>query len=177
MIDSILKLFGVESASPPARSETDAMRAIGEALDRLDPDRARFVAAYAYILGRVAYADHQVTPEETRMMEQRVMERGGLPEDQAALVVQIAKTQNRLFRGTEDYLVTREFQRLAGPDARRSLIECLYAVSAADRSISTAEDNEIQRIATQLKVEHADVVAIRTEFREHLAVMRPADRD
>ena len=50
-----------------------------------------------------------VSPDETRSMERIVMERGGLAEEQAILVVQIAKSQHAIFGGTEDYLVTREF--------------------------------------------------------------------
>ena len=50
---------------------------------------------------------------ETRAIERIVMDRSQLPEAQAVLVVQIAKSQNLLFGGTEDYVVTREFARTA----------------------------------------------------------------
>jgi hypothetical protein len=41
------------------------------------------------------------------------MEHSGLPEGQAIIVVQLAKTQNRLFGETENYLVAREFRNLS----------------------------------------------------------------
>ena len=59
-------------------------------------------------------------------------ELGGLPEAQAALVVEIAKSQNRLFGATEGFLVTRELRASATREECRQLLDCLCAVSAAD---------------------------------------------
>jgi uncharacterized tellurite resistance protein B-like protein len=155
-----------------SREDANAVRRISEALEKIEPARARFIAAFAYLLGRVAYADRAVTPEETRLMERTVRERTRLPEDQAALVVQIAIGQNQLFGGTEDFLVAREFGAIATYEEKTGLIDCLFAVSAADRSITAVEDNEISRIAAELKVEHADVVRARVRYREDLEVLR-----
>jgi hypothetical protein len=41
-------------------------------------------------------------------------------------------------------------------------------VSAVENDISIAEEREIQRIARELRVEHADLVALRLEYRRHL---------
>ena len=170
---SLLRWLGLEDVSRGDRREDiDAVRRISEALERIDPARARFVAAFAYLLGRVAYADREVTPEEGRAMERIVMERSQLPEEQAVLVVQIARTQNLLFGGTEDFIVARQFAEMATLEEKIGLIDCLFAVSAADGSISVVEDNEISRIAAELKVEHADVVRTRVRYREYLSVLR-----
>lgn len=162
-----------EDASSP---ETETVRKIVAELDRLDPDRARYVAAFAYNLSRVAHADRSISPEETREMERIVAEMGGLPEEQAVLVVQMAKTQSLLFGGTENYLVTREFNRLATREQKLRLLECLFAVSAADRSVSTVEDNEIRRISKELRLSHKDFIQTRLGFREHLAVLKKPPR-
>lgn len=37
-----------------------------EALDHLEPDRARYLAAFAYLLGRVAHADQRHLPGMSR---------------------------------------------------------------------------------------------------------------
>jgi uncharacterized tellurite resistance protein B-like protein len=83
-------------------------------------------------------------------MERLVMEHGGLPAEQAILVVQIAKSQNILFGGTENYLVTREFKKIARREEQIALLHCLFAISASDESISTVEDNEIRKISREL---------------------------
>jgi len=176
---SIWKFFGLEKekrqetkAGKTVSSETETVRRIIEALERLEPERARFVAAFAYILGRVAHADRSISPEETRAMERLVMEHGGLPEEQAVLVVQIAKSQNILFGGTENYLVTREFKEITSRRERIALLQCLFAVSASDKSISTVEDNEIRKIARELGFSHDDFIAVRLTHRSHLAVLK-----
>ncbi len=153
-------------------AETEAIRKIAEAVDRMDPERAKYIAAFAYLLSRVARADLEISPEETRSMEKIVMERGGLPEEQAILVVQMAKTQNVLFGSTENFLVTREFNTIATPEQKTSLLHCLFAVAAADQSISTVEDNEISQIADELRIEHRDFIAVRREYRDYLAVLK-----
>jgi uncharacterized tellurite resistance protein B-like protein len=156
-------------------TETVAIRKIIQSLDQLDQKRATFIAAFAYLLSRVAGADMHVSPEETRMMERIVMQQGGLPEQQAVIVVQMAKTQNRLFGGTENFLVTREFSTLARHEDKLRLLDCMYAIAAADKSISTVEDNEISQVADELRVEHHERIAIRSRYRDHLAVLKDSE--
>ena len=91
---------------PTTTGDTETVRKVVEALDHLEPERARFIAAFGYILGRVANADMKISPEETHAMERIIVERGGLPEEQALIVVQTAKTRTQLFGGTENFLVT-----------------------------------------------------------------------
>jgi uncharacterized tellurite resistance protein B-like protein len=160
------------NVEPAASSETDTVRKITQALDKLEPERAKFIAAFAYILSRVARADLQISPEETEIMERIVMDRGEMPQEQAILVIQIAKTQNLLFGGTENYLVSREFNALAGHREKIALLHCLFTVAAADDSIATIEDNEISQIADELRIEHRDFIAVRSQFRDYLEVLK-----
>jgi uncharacterized tellurite resistance protein B-like protein len=156
--------------------ETATVRKIVEALDQMEPDHAKFVAAFAYILSRVAHADLEVTTAETRGMERIMQEHAGLTSEEAILVVQMAKTQNLLFGGTENFLVTREFERLASHEQKLALLECLFAVSSADESISSLEDDEIRRIAGELKLENRDILEARAAYRSFLAVLKREDQ-
>lgn len=83
--------------------ETETVRRIVQHLDGLEPARARYIAAFAYILSRVARADMNISEVETREMERQVTKLSGLPAEEAVLVVQIAKTQATLFGGTENF--------------------------------------------------------------------------
>jgi uncharacterized tellurite resistance protein B-like protein len=170
---SILDFFilGRGGRTEPS-AETQTVRKITEALDQLEPARARFIAAFAYLLSRVARADLVISPEETRAMERIVIERGGLPEEQAIIVIQIAKTQNILFGETENYLVSREFNSMATREEKLALIDCLFAVAAVDGSISSIEDNVASQIADELRIEHKDFIAIRSTYRNCLAVLQ-----
>jgi uncharacterized tellurite resistance protein B-like protein len=173
---SILKFLGLEEGDAAAAArdsaETETVRKIVASLDKLEPDRARYVAAFAYILSRVARADLVISEAEVRAMETIVTHEGGLTPEQAILVVQMAKTQSILFGGTENYLVTREFNRLATREQKLGLLRCLFAVSAAEDDISVVEDNEVRRIANELRLSHADFTEARSLFRDRLSVLR-----
>jgi len=179
---ALLDFLGFGKA-PPAGDEkktipadTDTIRRIVKALQSLDSDRARRIAAFAFILSRVANADMEISDEETRAMEKIVMDWGGLPEEQAVLVVQIARHQNILFGGTDNFIVTREFKDAASPEEKEELLHCLFAVSAADDSISAVEEGTISQIARELGVDHEEMIAIRSHYRDKRAVMKDLPR-
>ena len=168
---SLWRKLGFDSRSEPSE-RGDAVRAIVERLDGLDPERARHIAAFAYILGRVANVDLEVSKDETRAMERIVRELGGIGDEEAVLVVQIAKAQHALFGSTESYVVTREFGRFASQEEKESLLECLFAVSAADLDVSNEEEAEIRKIAGELDLSHADFIEARSRFKEYIAALR-----
>jgi uncharacterized tellurite resistance protein B-like protein len=140
---SIRDWFRAAPSAAASQGDTDTVRRIVAELETLDPGRARFLAAFAYVLSRVAGADLHISELETAKMIELIARAGQLSQAQAILVVEIAKAQNRLFRGTEDFLVTREFGRIASDRERRDLLDCLFAVSAADDRISADEEAQI----------------------------------
>ena len=105
-------------------------------------------------------------------MAEIVAERGGLPAEQASLVVWIATGEGLRHGGTEDFIVTREFAAIADREQKLALLDCLFAVSAVDRTIHTVEDNEIRQIASELRLEHADFIAARSAHVAHLRVLK-----
>ena len=172
---SILDLFGFTRGSArPAAGDTDTVRRIVTELERLDPPRARYLAAFAYVLSRVAAADQQISDDETDKMVEIVQRLGHLPAEQAVLVVAIAKSQNRLLGGTENFLVTREFRDIATADQRRELLDCLFAVSAADNAISSAEEAQVRQIASELGFEHHEYVQARLAYTGKRSVLKSA---
>ncbi len=173
---SILEFLGLSSAAAAddsaGASETQTVRKIIAELDGLPQDQAKFIASFAFILSRVASADQNISAEESAAMELITREIGGLSEQQAILVVQMAKTQSRLFGGTENFTVTQEFNQTADREQKMKLLECLFAVSSADDEISSKEDHACRQIADELLLDHADYIAVRSRFREHLSVLR-----
>ncbi|HET8948311.1 MAG TPA: TerB family tellurite resistance protein, partial [Candidatus Polarisedimenticolia bacterium] len=127
-------------SGPPGRdgeaADVESVRIIVTELDRLPPDDARFIAAFAFLLSRVARADLQTSDVETARMEEIVMTHGRLPRAQSMLVVAAAKMQSRLLGGSENYLVAREFDQMATPEKKRALLRCLFEVAAADHDVS-----------------------------------------
>lgn len=162
---SLRSWLGVEERET---GDVGALRDTLEALDHLPPQRARYLAAFAYLLGRVAQADQHVSSEETAAMEALVCEHGQLSQEQAMVVVQLAKSSNLLFGGTANFLVAREFSALSSYDEKLALMRCLFALAATDASISTAEEGEIHRIANELRIDRPDLTALRVAHQRHL---------
>jgi uncharacterized tellurite resistance protein B-like protein len=174
---ALRELLGLEpERGPDPDRDTATVRRIAGELDRLDPNEARYLAAFAYVLARVAYADLEVSDVEVDEMERQVREASELSSAQSALVVQIARIQAVTHGGTEDYVVTRQFRDLSTREQRLGLIRCLFAVAAADDSITQVENVQISQIATELGLTGREVAVIRTSYRDQLETLRQERR-
>jgi uncharacterized tellurite resistance protein B-like protein len=158
--------------SPADPRDTETVRRIAGQLDALPIERARYLAAFAYILTRSAAADMDISHVESAAIEQLVAEHGGLPEAQAVLVAQIARNQSLLYSATEDYLVTRQFRELATTDDKIALLRCCYLVGAADDTITSHESDTLQQIAKELDLDREAVNVIRNEFAPKLSAIQ-----
>ncbi len=164
------------SAGAADAAETETVRRIVRELEQVEPERRRHLAGFAYVLSRAAHADLDVSADETRLMERIVTDIGGLPEAQAVLVVEIAKNQTKLYGGTEDFLVTREFAARTTNEQRCAAVEACFAVVAADHSISAEEYAELTQIADELGLTRAELNVIRRDYRDHLAAIQQMRR-
>ncbi len=164
------RLLGRQAAEDAGGSA--AVRRIADQLAAMPQQEARTLAAFAYLLGRVALADREISAAESARMEELVAEVGKLPAEQAVLVVEIAKAQNRLFGHTENFQVSRELRELADEAQRRRLLDCLFAVSAAEDGISAEEESQVRQIASELGFSHGEYVAARAAWAEHRTVLR-----
>jgi uncharacterized tellurite resistance protein B-like protein len=179
-IESLWVLLGVQQKTARGKRsfpahvlpETESVRKIVDALGQLEPAQARYLAAFAYLLSRVANAERGTSEEESRIIQGILRDKGKLTGEQAALVAEISRNQTALFGSTENFLVGREFDKIASHEQKLALLHSLYAVSAADRSISSTEDHEIRNISRELKLSHEDFITVRLAYREHLEVLK-----
>lgn len=158
------------------QGETQTVRRIVSQLEALPLEERRFVAGYAYVLGRAAHADLHLDALELAQLERTIREVGGLSESQAVLVVEIARAQSELYGATEDYLVTREFRRISSVEQRASLLRAAFAASAADGTISAMESAELNQIGKELGFTAEQVDLVRTEFADRLGAMQALRR-
>jgi uncharacterized tellurite resistance protein B-like protein len=168
----LLRFLGGKGAAAAGEGDSESVHRIAVRLEGLPPERARFVAAFAFVLARVAQADLRITETETAAMDRALGRVAGLDPGEAALAVEIAKSQARLFGGTENYVATREFRRLSDRDERTRLLECLFAVAAADGTISSGESAEILLIAEELGFLREEALALRARWRDQLGELR-----
>lgn len=170
---SLHEWFGQRACEPAGREGAVVRRVVAQ-LDGMEPSAAHHLALFALLLARVANVDLDVSAEETVAMARIVECVGELSPAQAALVVEIAKVENRLYGETHDFLAARQFRDLATESQKRDLLHCLFAVAAADDRIQVAEEEAIRQIGRELLVTNDEYLAIRSAYREKRAVLRPS---
>lgn len=163
---SLLGFLGIESGSVASRAQgdTQTVRRITAQLEGLEPDKARYLAGFAFVLARVAQADLDFDSREIQEIKKRIGELATLEADEVSLVVEIAGSQARSLGGTENYLVTREFRKRSSKAQRVELLECAYAVARADGAISADERAEIASIAQELGFSTGEANAARARW-------------
>ncbi|MDP6933623.1 MAG: TerB family tellurite resistance protein [Myxococcota bacterium] len=167
----IRRFLGVGPATPNSK-DPDSVQVIAARLEALPPDRARYLAAYAYVLARVAYADEDLHPEELNRIGTVLAERGGLGEDQASLVADLASSESADRGGTQDYVVTRLLARIATKEQRVEILDGLLAVAAADGTIEVSEEDEVRQIARQLGFHDSQYLDALAHYRDLRSVLR-----
>jgi uncharacterized tellurite resistance protein B-like protein len=160
-------------APAPARDpETEVVHRIAERLDSMDPAEARHLALFAFLLARVAQADLRTTADEVQEMERLVREHAGLDGPQAAMVVEIARATQKLLGPTHNFVATREFRDAASQEQKVGLLRCLFAIAAADGTITGDEEEEIRTVSRGLLLEDRDYLAVRSAFGDKRSVLR-----
>ena len=156
--------------------DTETVRRIVAKLEAMPPEQARLIASAAYTLARAANADLSISDEETAAIERELQDHEALDEATAVLVTEMAKLQAKTVGGTEDYVVTREFKKLADDAQRIAIVRACFAVMAANGTISAEETGTINEIADELDID-ADVLrSIRAEYHEKFSSVQQIRR-
>ena len=159
-----------------AAGDTATVRRIVAKLESMPPEQARFIAAAAYTLARAANADLDISDEETAAIETALQSESSIDEATAVLVTEMAKLQAKTVGATEDYVVVREFRKLANEAQRLDVLRACFAISAANGTISAEEATVVNEIARELDLEPAQVNAIRAEFHDQLSAVQEVRR-
>lgn len=172
-MSTLLRFLGLsDDAEASGTSEDETIRQIAEQLESLEPDRASFMATFAYVLARVAGADLHIDDTELAEMRRVLVSVAGIGEEEAALVSSIATSQMEQVGATQNFLVTRRFREISSRAQRVRLLHCLFAVAAADDTITGDESNEVLNIADELGLSREEALGIRSGFRDKLAALR-----
>ncbi len=169
---SLLRFLGLGRDTTGPEWEPDSLVALSRRLDALPPPEARMAAAFAYLMARIAGADLRTDADERASMIERLASFAGLPPERAELLADAALEALADYGATDNHLVARAYRDMASPEERLDLLRCLYAVAAADETITTDEDNEIFEIARTIGVPHPDVIALRSAWRSHLGTLK-----
>ena len=154
--------------------DTATVRRIVAKLEAMPPEQARLIASAAYTLARAANADLDISDEETAAIERELQDHKALDEATAVLVTEMAKLQAKTVGGTEDYVVTREFKKLADDAQRVAVVRACFAVMAANGTISAEETGTVNQIADELDIDE-DVLRVDPRRVPRAVLVGPAD--
>lgn len=161
----VQRLMRVAGRSPDnVRPASASVKRIAAAFEQFDDDTARYLAAFAYVLGRMAAADSEVDDAEVAAIELALVEIAGIEAGHARLVAEAAHIEAEEEGGTQDYIATRDFRRLASREQRVQLLKCLLQIASADGEITPEESSEILNIAKELGFAFPELKALRADL-------------
>jgi uncharacterized tellurite resistance protein B-like protein len=174
MLKKIIDALGLSESDTVKVDEpgSAAVRAVADKLDGIPQDRAKLIAALAMVLARAARADLDASNREMALIASILQQYADLTAEQADLVTEMVAHRNQLFGSGEDYLATREFKNLASEHELDCILKCLFAVCAADDSISLVEEEEVRQVATELGFTHEEYTSARAKFRDQREVLK-----
>jgi len=170
---SLLRILGIAGSHSDHHAQPESLLEIETRLEKLPSEEARFIAAFAYLLARVAGVDLRTENAERDAIAQRLETFGDIDPSQSTLLADTAIHAAATYSASDDHLVARAFRDMTEKPDRLKLIRCLYAVAAADTQITTREDNEIFDIAEVIGVGREDVIGMRSQYKELLGSMKP----
>ncbi|MEO8601784.1 MAG: TerB family tellurite resistance protein [bacterium] len=146
------------------------------ALARLGAERLEYLAGFAGQLARVANVEGGISAEEAAAMAAQLSAAGKLEATDAMVVVDLLRHEFDGLRAVQTHELSRAINAQATADEKLALVDCLYAVAAADRLVSDVEEQEIRRIADSLLVPHRVQMEIRGRYRDRLEVLQSLPR-
>ncbi len=169
------KLRSLFESSGDTGSDNPFARALAEHLTRLPAERLEYLAGFAGQLTRVAYSDDDLSEVEREKISAILTERAGLSESEAGVVIDLLLGQLEILRGTEEYRLNRALNDHATREEREAVVDCLFAVAAADAMVSNVEDMEIRKIGHALEIPNERLMDIRGRYRDRLEILKVAE--
>lgn len=160
----------------PAPGVDPFLRRLHGQLQRLGPDRLEYLAGFAGQLARVAHADDGISAAEAKMIAAQLCEHTQLAADEAQVVVDILRHEFDVLRSVQSYVLNRAINAHAAHTDKETLIDCLYAVAAADHVVSDVEEQEIRRVADALLLPHRVLMEIRGRYRDRIESLQMMKR-
>ncbi len=135
-------------------------------LSPVAPERLEYLSLFAGLLARVACVDRDFSAAELDSLKREIVRLGDFNADEVAVITSVV--QDTTLKGVDNALLSAGFFNVSDQEQRRQLLECLFALAAADGKISSVETEEIRSIATALGFSHKQFIAAK------LAVLKPA---
>jgi uncharacterized tellurite resistance protein B-like protein len=170
---NLWKIFGIDkkdgSEGPELGKLFDGMEEILADYPEVD---TKYVTGFAGLLGKVAYADMEISEEEIAKIRSVLGKTLGLKESQVASIVEILRKHSIQLFSIEDYRYVRMINQACDKEQKMALIEAMFEVAAADESVSSEEDSAIYIVSKGIGLSHKEFVTVRARFKHTLEVLK-----
>jgi uncharacterized tellurite resistance protein B-like protein len=175
-LQRLLAALGLHDDDDASRAERPLLRRVRDELSRRGVERLEYLAAFAAQLARVAGVEGGISDEETAAIAARLRTAGKLSEADAALIADMLRHERDGLANVQAQELTRAINAGASDDEKLALLDCLYAVAAADHLVSDVEEQEIRRVAEAILVPHRVLMDIRTRYRDRIEILQNLPR-
>lgn len=138
----------------------------------LPEEEIRFIAGFAGLLGRVALSDMRLEPEEVSKIREILNTRTSLTPERIDRILELIRLQADQLFGSENIYYVRLINDTADRSRKMEVLDALFAVAAANDSITTEEEAELRLIADSLGLYHSEYIRVRLRYRDQLDVLK-----
>lgn len=149
----------------------DSMDDLLKILEGMEVVEAQKLAGLSYLMARVAHSDLEIDEVESGKMVEIARNFTSLSEDRIEKLIELSKQRNEIM-GTEGLIISRHLRSALGRTDLIEVLHCLFAVAAADDSISAEEEAMLRQISSELGFSDSEFISLRSEYRDKRAVLK-----
>ena len=167
------KLFGISQKKEADEAALGKLfSGIKSVVSSSDEEEVKRITSFAGLLGKVAYADMDISEVEQARIRQLLTTQLGLPGQDADKIVTLLDKHRAQLYSIEDFIYLRIVNSLLDKNKKLDFLRTLFTVAAADDSVSGEEDAVLWSIAKGLRLSHREFISIRAEFKDQLDVLK-----
>jgi uncharacterized tellurite resistance protein B-like protein len=146
--------------------------ALSEHFSQLDERELKRVTGFSGMLGKISYADMNISEEEKERLRSIFRTTLNLDDAKSELLLSILVEHRIQLFTVEDYLYSRLINEVCDFQEKMGLVKAMFSVAAADGSISQEEDAAIFTAAKSIHLSHGNFISLRKQFSQYLEVLR-----
>ena len=167
------KVLGLDEEAARSSGELGLLYdELSEQFSKLSREEIKRFTGFSGMLGKVSYADMEISEEEQDRMRSLFIEELNLDADKADLLLSLLVNHRVQLFSVEDYIYSRLCNEVCDFEEKTHLLRAMFIVAAADGAISQEEDAAIYAAAKSLRLSHKDFIAVRRQFASYLDVLK-----
>jgi uncharacterized tellurite resistance protein B-like protein len=150
----------------------DLFEAIIEITGKQDVKEAKFITGLAGLMGRIAYADSQIKPEEADGIIKVLIDYEVLNQKDAKELVKVMQDNISELLNVQDYLYTRFINETATLEQKINLLKSMFEIAVKDDVICVAEEKVLHQTAEALIIPRDEFIKIKRKNSSHLETLK-----